>query len=195
VIYAGTAFFFEKKVKKSTYIYYTRSAELADTDRNCNNADMKRTCITGPKCKEQDFVDQFCELTRLGLPRHKCCDKLHINRRTFDDWLQLADRWRIAQTQEEQLRLEPYARFKTALLEAEADFQISALKKIQGLTPDNSGNSWQMWLTLLERRDRNHWQKSETREVTMAPLTAATATDAELEAIAMQGTAIESSTD
>lgn len=104
----------------------------------------------------------FEENLALGLPQMHCCSLAGISHDTFFRWL---ERGRLLSEapQPEDDSQEQYLEFWIVVNQAQAMFQVTKLRG--SLTSERFNPNWVRDMTMLERRDRKHWGRSQELDV------------------------------
>lgn len=117
------------------------------------------------------LIDEAIELILEGLPVERVCDYLSISSACYYEWKDKGERY-LNQLHEargpEFKEDEDCAVFVQAVVRAKAEWQLGILRRS---FQDKNKATWIRDMTMMERRDRVHWGRSESfANVTAAPL-------------------------
>ena len=128
----------------------------------------------GPMSKiSEKLIARCVELILEGLPINRSCDYLGITQDAFYDWKQRGEKYLqeiYTGRKPEYPEYEIFGLFVNCVVRAKAEWQLELLRRSM---QDESTKS-SMWIrdmTLMERRDRSNWGRSESVTITdSAPL-------------------------
>lgn len=133
---------------------------------------MTRRLGVMPKLNEK-LIQECVELILEGLPINRTCDYLGITQDSFYDWKARGEKWlrEIHAGQEpEYPEYELHGLFVQCVVRAKAEWQLEIQRRSMQIKSKHS-SMWIRDMTLLERRDRGNWGRSEIVSVTdAAPL-------------------------
>lgn len=127
--------------------------------------------LARPKKLTDKLIEECCELVLEGLPIMRVCDYLGISNATYYDWKDRGERYLNQQYSDAGPQYpedESYAVFVQAVVRSKAEWQLAILRRSFGSL---NKATWIRDMTMMERRDRAHWGRSETiSHVAQAPL-------------------------
>lgn len=133
---------------------------------------MTRKVGRPPKLTEK-LIEDCVELILEGLPINRTCDYLGITQDSFYDWKQRGEKWLQEVSsghKPEYPEYELHGLFVQCVVRAKATWMLEILRR----SMQNASKKTSMWIrdmTLMERRDRSNWGRSETVSITdSAPL-------------------------
>lgn len=105
---------------------------------------------------DEQLIERFCRLIREGLGFEAACDYLSIPHSTFWMWKRKGDLYFEGGGDVQELEL--FGKFVQDIRKAYSTF---LRETTLNLKLDDS-KTWTKWCTILERRDRNNWGRSES---------------------------------
>jgi len=150
----------KRKRKKATRTRKKKSARVRTTIR-----------IGRPRKLTDKLIEECVELVLEGLPIERVCDYLSISTACYYAWKDRGERY-LNQLHESRGVEYPddgdCAVFVQAVVRAKAKWQLGILRRSFG---EKNKATWIRDMTMMERRDRKHWGRSESfANVTAAPL-------------------------
>lgn len=115
-----------------------------------------------------DLTKRLCELLKEGLPREPASCLLQVLPMQLYRWLDNGQAYldAVYNGRRPDKDHQADADFLVAIKKAEAEWQHSLIKRS---FQNRAASMWVRDMTMLERRDRKHWSRSETLAVRDAP--------------------------
>lgn len=124
---------------------------------------MTRTVGRPAKISER-LIKNCVELILEGLPINRTCDYLGITQDSYYDWRKKGEKWLLETDSGQKPEFPEYeihALFVNCVVKARAEWQLEILRR--SMQDDSKKSSmWIRDMTLMERRDRENWGRSET---------------------------------